>query len=921
MTMNEAPDLDTRTYDDVIAQTEALAMAYTSDTQAGSWQPRPDGTLDFGGVLVRLFATMVQHVTRQLNLVPYKHQLAFTHLLGASRTPPRAARAAVTFLLDDGARTAFVPVGAQVAGVNADGLPVVFETDVELALTRARLTAVFVRDVTLGRYADRTENASGIRTQAYEALGATPPIAPELEPGNRAIEHDVYVVFDQLGMAGATTFSVLATSTTALPQAMVWSAFSGGNWVDLPAVAVTPTSWRLTANAARVGAVPVAGTTARWLRGRFAAATPALRLTTELTIAVQSRPLATAFVNGQRADFTRDVFAFGERPRAGDVFYVANDDAFGLAQVTVDVEVDLTIPTGNVNASGDLTLQWEAWDGVRATVLGTATPATSSPAGFADTTKAFTASGKVTFQLAAPIPRSTIGGVTSRWVRVRIVKGNYGTDTSATVGANNQVTITPASFRPPALATTAMSWSAPVTGTPARMLRRTALTFEDLTATATTPQTLYLPAPEVVYAGAVDTTPSLHLGFDSPFERTVTTLYLQIVAPPAPSAEGFVDPPPPRNPPAMTWEFWDGAHWAVLAADDGTRGLTRSGLVRFLPPDARLLEQFGQSLYWLRARAGSAEFSPMPRIGRISVNTVWASHARTHKAEVLGSSNGTRDQMFKLSQSPVLAGQVIEVAEPETSWVPWGVVADFWASGPRDRHYTIDAAMGAIMFGDGARGMIPPKGQRNIRAVSYRGGGGVAGNTPAHTLVQLKTTVPVVSGVTNHEAAIGGAEIEPIPHMMSRAARGLRHGGRAVTSVDYADLALEASTAIARAAALTPSFDPNHQGDGPDTSPTVLHRDGLVIVVILPTSRSMLSLQCSKVAMPCCWRRTKRSRRCSIRSPVAMAPDGRLVGDRGRPTSSHVSLRFPASITCRSSMSRARHRWRTPTRTRSRSIS
>jgi len=250
----------------------------------------------------------------------------------------------------------------------------------------------------------------------------------------------------------------------------------------------------------------------------------------------------------------------------------------------------------------------------------------------------------------------------------------------------------------------------------------------------------------------------------------------------------------------------------------------------------------------------------MPRIGRVLVNTVWAEHAHTTALEVVGASSGARDQRFTLAQRPVLDGQRIEVGEPEPpradelaaleavegadavtpdpavglTWVRWHEVPDFWASGPRDRHYTFDAETGVIAFGDGAAGMIPPSGVQNIRAASYRSGGGTAGNVAAGALTQLQTTVAAVESVTNHEPAVGGASIEPETALLDRAAHTLRHGGRAVAAEDFTDLAFESSRAVARAATLTPAFSPIAQHDGPHTGPGELQRDGQVLVVIVP---------------------------------------------------------------------------------------
>ena len=118
------PKLDPRSFDEVVAQTEALTTAYTAGAPGGPWRPAGDGTLDLGGALIRLFGRMVDHLIRQLNQVPDKHQRAFTGLIGAAPIPPRAARAAVTFVLTPGDGTSEVPAAAEVAAGTA-----VFETE------------------------------------------------------------------------------------------------------------------------------------------------------------------------------------------------------------------------------------------------------------------------------------------------------------------------------------------------------------------------------------------------------------------------------------------------------------------------------------------------------------------------------------------------------------------------------------------------------------------------------------------------------------------------------------------------------------------------------------------------------------------------------------------------------------------------
>jgi predicted phage baseplate assembly protein len=138
-------------------------------------------------------------------------------------------------------------------------------------------------------------------------------------------------------------------------------------------------------------------------------------------------------------------------------------------------------------------------------------------------------------------------------------------------------------------------------------------------------------------------------------------------------------------------------------------------------------------------------------------------------------------------------------SRPKEIWVRWHQVPDFYASGPRDRHYVVDRLSGEIRFGDGLNGLVPPTGVGNVRMPSYQTGGGSNGNRPAGVIVQLKTTVPYVDKVTNHEPAAGGANAEPVESLLDRVPRAVRHGGRAVTVEDYEDLARLATAEVARA--------------------------------------------------------------------------------------------------------------------------
>jgi predicted phage baseplate assembly protein len=301
------------------------------------------------------------------------------------------------------------------------------------------------------------------------------------------------------------------------------------------------------------------------------------------------------------------------------------------------------------------------------------------------------------------------------------------------------------------------------------------------------------------------------------------------------------------DPPRIVWEYLtaDGA-WRSLGAADETAAFSRRGMIRFLgPADLGKRPLFGETLCWLRARLAGGQFPVPPRLRRVLTNTVWAGQAVTSRREILGSGNGEPNQTLRTAQAPALPGCRVLVREPELSpeaaarlgadierdetgdvseiWVPWTAVADFYASGPADRHVRVNAETGEVRFGDGRHGRLPPRGANNIR-ITYRSGGGERGNLSPGTINELKSSIPYIESVANHVASSGGGDAQAPASVERYGPRRLRHRGRAVTAQDLEDLAFAASTQVARAQAITPQFD--SLGAPPTTGGGV----GLIIV-------------------------------------------------------------------------------------------
>lgn len=296
----------------------------------------------------------------------------------------------------------------------------------------------------------------------------------------------------------------------------------------------------------------------------------------------------------------------------------------------------------------------------------------------------------------------------------------------------------------------------------------------------------------------------------------------------------------------VVWEAWDGSDWQELdVVKDDTLAFTRTGHVIVQTPVPGVMKPGklgdpgqGQENFYLRARLTRSAYEQPPEFFTIRHNTVLATQAETAKDEVLGGSNGRRDQMFVLSGRPVLPDSVkLEVDEGD-GFVQWRRVDDFFSSRERDTHYVLNATTGEVRLGglriDGAlHGHVPVANVHspgtNIVAREYRFGGGTRGNISAGMAKTLVTPVDGIDDgqVMNRFEAAGGRDEEGLDEARVRASRSLRSRDRAVTAEDFEQLAQEAAN-VKRAKAL-PLYHPNFPGT---------QIPGVVSVIIVPDSEA-----------------------------------------------------------------------------------
>lgn len=218
--------------------------------------------------------------------------------------------------------------------------------------------------------------------------------------------------------------------------------------------------------------------------------------------------------------------------------------------------------------------------------------------------------------------------------------------------------------------------------------------------------------------------------------------------------------------------------------------------------------------------------------GKTSI-TGTAYHSDQVQYEDAGVGTGQPGQVIRVARPPIVAPTGdpldlvvgVELGAGETqpaggafayggkNYGIWREVETFAEPGPDRSVYIVDRATGTVLFAPALQVELSPgrlddqhpladvpAAGRSLR-LSYRTGGGVAGNVPAGTLTVLKDPVPGVQ-VTNPQAASGGQAAETLENALQRGPQELHTPRRAVTARDYEAVAA-GSGGVARASAHT----------------------------------------------------------------------------------------------------------------------
>lgn len=156
--------------------------------------------------------------------------------------------------------------------------------------------------------------------------------------------------------------------------------------------------------------------------------------------------------------------------------------------------------------------------------------------------------------------------------------------------------------------------------------------------------------------------------------------------------------------------------------------------------------------------------------------------------ECIGSSNGAKDQEFKLGYSPV----VYSTIEIWCDGIKWTKAENnsFVNSGSDDTHYTItmsDLNEAIIVFGDNIFGKIPPK-DKPIYAY-YRVGGGESGNVSPNTVTVMVESNSLIDSTFNpYLPKEYGQDRESLKSIQLAAPALSRTTWGALTLIDFSDI-------------------------------------------------------------------------------------------------------------------------------------
>ncbi len=457
-----------------------------------------------------------------------------------------------------------------------------------------------------------------------------------------------------------------------------------------------------------------------------------------------------------------------KRPQGGSLTAVVQPATDPWSELTGDV-------------SSNPLLSWEYWND----------RGWWSLAGVVDETANLKRSGAISFTIPSDLKPTQVQSQKGRWIRARLVGGDYGresytiTSTPAAGGSQSaatrqEVTVDTNDVRPPIVVRLGVAYRIDQPTPPALVLASDSGSWSDQSDCnrAKLPFDVFVPvSTRLAPFGPAAAPPvgghALYIGFSQPPLGASVKLFFKI----ATEQDNTALAP-------LKAEVLRDRAFELVPTEDETLALGESGMVTMsIDGPLALTELFGSAAYWIRLTPTRNASTWSPSIAGAFVNCTWASAIESQELEILGTSDGSPDQMVVLSRKPVLPGSVVLLVRefigdderlqlpPGTlivslpglpgDWVRWAEVDDPADYGPNDRVYALDPVAGEIHFGDGVRGFIPPVGTDSIVAQTYKRMSGASADLVAErATLDLVSPIAGVDSVVTVDRAEGGSDPE-----------------------------------------------------------------------------------------------------------------------------------------------------------------
>lgn len=818
------PKLDRRDRNDILEQLRALAASYVPEWR---WDDREP---DVGVVLAHLYAAMMENTISRYNRSMYNHSLSLLNLLGTRLLPPAPAEGMISMGVTAGSEGVYVEKGTVVyAAADTESGRVFYETTEAVQAVDTELEGIFftsaVRDTIVRPYTRGVENGP-VQLFGFDAY-------PQLQ------QHVLYfrddAVFDtkdrtrftvQLHHSRSARQEQLLQETFSDPEAVTWEYYDGSRWQAMDRVTATQTGIQLEGSHGSRPLVMEPEGPMGLLRCRVKRIPTGGISLTDVSWTARGENLTPDALSNDTMELKQENFSpFGDALSLFSTFHIANREAFSKAGALVEIDVALDyfkVPIEQVGMAVDLTqyrsimtredfvtaperdvrierVLWEYWNGLGWARLFP----DGSHEDFFTPDQSGSGIRRLSFRCPADLTELTLGASSGLFIRARIDKLSYMFST-----AGNYIV--------PFVRQLELHYHYDGEAVPCREilvesnveLRRRSLPDSGM---------------EPLLTASLCPDPAMYLCFTNPLRGGPLRLFWDI-------REGRFS-----NPPALRWEYYGVTAngepgWKSIEVMDLTDHLTRSALVTLVGKNDFVRARFfGAEGYFLRlvdadGRYDGAAFGRTPVVEGLWPNTVPVvqrerrmpeyfyigrgeqnkrcdlTAANLSQVEVWVNEHGTlsvKEEERYLQDPAVRVERSAEGAVTEL-WVPWQEVDRLEAAGPEERVYLVDYAEGAVLFGDGHHGRIPPDQSQESILVQYVVCDGAHGNVAPHAILGFASRPAGITWVTNHKRISGGSQRETIEQASRRRTGELLAMDRIVTLEDFQRAVLASNRSICR---------------------------------------------------------------------------------------------------------------------------